>query len=149
MVITTRSSPHSWLITGFVTKVTQTSGTQERIQGGWAAHPVPPLKLEKKKICWRKIVIFHTKYTKMFAPPSARRIFSKCSRLTWNPGSTPGTSGAWTAYLSGTSEFTSGFNVVFCVVFCRSLIVLLLIFYWSLHSLPVWNFQTFLTLNVK
>jgi hypothetical protein len=26
----------------------------------------PPLKLEKNMICWRKIVIFHTKYPKIF-----------------------------------------------------------------------------------
>ena len=41
---------------------------------------------------WRKIVIFHTKYPKIFAPPSARRTFFKClpsPPLTWNPGSAP------------------------------------------------------------
>ena len=30
-------------------------------------------------IFWRKIVIFHTKYPKIFAPPFARRIFFKCA----------------------------------------------------------------------
>ena len=37
----------------------------------------PPLKLEKNMIFWRKIVIFHTEYPKIFAPPSARRHFLK------------------------------------------------------------------------
>ena len=33
---------------------------------------------------------FFTRNTpKMFAPPSARRIFFKCAPLTWNPGSAP------------------------------------------------------------
>jgi hypothetical protein len=36
------------------------------------AHPArAPLKIEKNMIFWRKIVIFHTKYPKNFAPPSA------------------------------------------------------------------------------
>ena len=39
---------------------------------------VPP-KIGKNMICWRKIVIFHTKYPKLFAPPSARRNFFKCA----------------------------------------------------------------------
>ena len=30
-----------------------------------------PPKIGKNKILWRKIVIFHTKYPKFFAPPSA------------------------------------------------------------------------------
>jgi hypothetical protein len=43
---------------------------QGRIQGG--AHPArAPLKLEENIIFWRKIVIFHTKYPKIFAPPLA------------------------------------------------------------------------------
>ena len=46
--------------------------TQARIQGGG-------LKLEKIWFFWRKIVIFHTKYPKNFAPPSARRNFFKCT----------------------------------------------------------------------
>ena len=37
---------------------------QGRIQGGGGAPP--PLKLEKNKIFWRKIVIFHTKYPNKF-----------------------------------------------------------------------------------
>jgi hypothetical protein len=53
---------------------------QGRIQGG-GAHPArAPLKLEKNIIFWRKIVIFHTKYPKIFAPPSAigkNKIFSR------------------------------------------------------------------------
>ena len=44
--------------------------------GGGGAPGAPlPLKLEKDMIFWRKIVIFYTIYPKMFAPPSARRIF--------------------------------------------------------------------------
>jgi hypothetical protein len=43
---------------------------QGRIQGG--AHPArAPPKIGKNMIFWRKIVIFHTKYPKIFAPPSA------------------------------------------------------------------------------
>jgi hypothetical protein len=38
--------------------------------------------IAKNKICWRKIVIFHTKYPKMFAPSSGRRNFFKCAPLT-------------------------------------------------------------------
>ena len=37
-----------------------------------------PPKIGKKWFFLRKIVIFHTKYPKMFAPPSARRNFFKC-----------------------------------------------------------------------
>jgi hypothetical protein len=84
--------------------------------GGGRTRRTPPLKLKKKNIFWRKIVIFHTKYPKIFAPPSAigkiwffgvkswfftrntpkifappsaRRNFFKCAPLTWNPGSAP------------------------------------------------------------
>ena len=40
--------------------------------GGCAPGARPPLpKIGKNIICWRKIVIFHTKYPKIFAPPSA------------------------------------------------------------------------------
>jgi hypothetical protein len=44
---------------------------QGRIQG--EAHPAraPPPKIGKNMIFLRKIVIFHTKYPKIFAPPSA------------------------------------------------------------------------------
>jgi hypothetical protein len=35
----------------------------------------PPSKIGKNMIFLRKIVIFHTKYPKIFAPPSARRNF--------------------------------------------------------------------------
>jgi hypothetical protein len=43
----------------------------------------PPLKLEK-------IWFFTWNTPKIFAPPSARRNFFKCTPpLTWNPGSTP------------------------------------------------------------
>ena len=49
-------------------------------RGSAPGAPTPtPLKLEKQMICWRKIVIFYTKYPKFFAPPSARRYFFKCA----------------------------------------------------------------------
>jgi hypothetical protein len=39
---------------------------------GGGAHPArAPPKIGKNMIFWRKIVIFHTKYPKIFAPPSA------------------------------------------------------------------------------
>jgi hypothetical protein len=41
-------------------------GIQGRIQGGGHTRRAPPLKLEKNMIFWRKIVIFHTKYSKNF-----------------------------------------------------------------------------------
>ena len=44
--------------------------------GAPGAHP--PIIEQKNMIFWRKIVIFHTKYPKIFAPPSARRNFFKC-----------------------------------------------------------------------
>jgi hypothetical protein len=54
---------------------------QGRIQGGGGGAPgAHPPKIGKNKICWRKIVIFHTKY-----PPKK----FKCAPLTWNPGSAP------------------------------------------------------------
>ena len=37
----------------------------------------PPSAIGKNMIFWHKIVIFHTKYPKNFAPPSARRNFFK------------------------------------------------------------------------
>ena len=45
----------------------------------------------KNMIFWRKIVIFLTKYPKIFAPPSARGIFFYVHppSLTGNPGSAP------------------------------------------------------------
>jgi hypothetical protein len=39
--------------------------------GGGGAPGARPPKIEKEIIFWRKIVIFHTKYPKIFAPPSA------------------------------------------------------------------------------
>ena len=51
---------------------------QGRIQGGEAhpARPPPPLKLEKNMIFWRKIVIFHTKYSPKCSclPPQLEKI---------------------------------------------------------------------------
>ena len=45
---------------------------------GGGAHPArAPLKLEKNMIFLRKIMIFHTRYPKFFAPPSARCNFFK------------------------------------------------------------------------
>ena len=55
---------------------------QGRIQGGGgggAPGARAPPKIGKNMILWRKIVIFHTKYPKIFAPPSARRNFFKCA----------------------------------------------------------------------
>jgi hypothetical protein len=48
---------------------------QGRIQGG--EHGALPPKIGKDIIFLRKMVIFHTKYPKIFAPPSARRNFLK------------------------------------------------------------------------
>ena len=48
-------------------------------RGGGRTRPEPPLKWEKKRFFWRKIVIFHTKYPKNFRAPSARRNFFKCA----------------------------------------------------------------------
>ena len=39
--------------------------------GSMGPHPALPPKIVKNMIFWRKIVIFHTKYPKIFAPPSA------------------------------------------------------------------------------
>jgi len=58
------------------------------------------------------------------------RIIIKCKNWLNNKSSTTGaTSGAGTAYLSGTHEFTPGFSgvsviqsLVFCVLFCRYLL---------------------------
>ena len=50
---------------------------QGRIQGG--EHGALPPKIGKDIIFLRKMVIFHTKYPKIFAPPSARRNFLKCA----------------------------------------------------------------------
>jgi hypothetical protein len=47
-------------------------------EGALGARPLP-LKLEKYMIFWRKIVIFHTKYPKIF----------RVSPLAWNPWSAP------------------------------------------------------------
>jgi hypothetical protein len=44
---------------------------------GGRTRRAPPLKLEKNIIFWRKIVIFHTKYPKIFA-----RLFSDQSNIT-------------------------------------------------------------------
>ena len=41
-------------------------------------HPHPP-KIGKNMMFLRKIMIFHTKYPKIFAPPSARLDFFKCA----------------------------------------------------------------------
>ena len=44
---------------------------QGRIQRGSRPPPapLPPPKIGKNKICWRKIVIFHTKYPKKIRAP--------------------------------------------------------------------------------
>jgi hypothetical protein len=59
----------------------QHEGKQGRIQG---AHPAraPPLKWEKNMIFWRKIVIFHTKYPKIFRASLRSAQFFKVRPLT-------------------------------------------------------------------
>ena len=61
-------------------------------EGGAPGAP-PPKKLEKNMIVLRKIVIFHTKYTKNFRASlrSARLFLSAPPPLTWTPGSSPDT----------------------------------------------------------
>ena len=61
---------------------------RERFWGAQKFSRLPP-QLERMWFFWRKIVIFHTKYPKIFEPISARRNFVKCAPLTWNPGSAP------------------------------------------------------------
>ena len=39
---------------------------QGRIQEGTHPGRAPPPKIKKNKICWHKILIFHTKYSKHF-----------------------------------------------------------------------------------
>ena len=52
---------------------------------------IPPPKIGKNMIFWRKIVIFHTKYPNNFrASLRPAQFFFKCAPLlTWNPGSVP------------------------------------------------------------
>ena len=50
-----------------------------RSRGGGAHLARAPPRIGKNMIFWRKIVIFHTKYHKNFAPPSARCNFFKCA----------------------------------------------------------------------
>ena len=50
--------------------------------GGGRTRRAPPLKLEKNKIFWRKIVIFHTKYPNIFALPPLGAIFLSAPPLT-------------------------------------------------------------------
>ena len=52
---------------------------QGRTQGRGGAPGARSPKIGNNMIFWRKIVIFHTKYPKIFAPPSARRNFFKCA----------------------------------------------------------------------
>ena len=62
------------------------------INSGWflgGGTPPPPPKIGKNMICWRKIVIFHTKYP-CSRLPSLGPIFLSAPPLTWNPGSAPG-----------------------------------------------------------
>ena len=60
-----------------------TSIKQGRIQGG-GAHPArpPPPKIGKNMICWRKIVIFQTKYPTNFRA-SLRSAHAHALRLYW------------------------------------------------------------------
>ena len=48
-----------------------------------------PLKLEKNRIFWRKIVIFHTKYLNNFRASLRSAQCFKSTPLTLNPGSAP------------------------------------------------------------
>ena len=58
--------------------------------GGGGTRRAPPLKLEKIWFFGIKSWFFTRNTPKFFAPPSARRNFSKCAPpLTWNPGSAP------------------------------------------------------------
>ena len=62
---------------------------QGRIQGG-RTRRAPPLKLGKNMIFWRKIVIFHTKYPKIFRVSlRSAQFFLSAPPLAWNPGSAP------------------------------------------------------------
>ena len=60
-------------------------------RGGGGAHPArAPPKIGKNKIFWRKIVIFHTKYPKIFrASLGSAQFFLSAPPLTCNPGSAP------------------------------------------------------------
>ena len=60
-------------------------------RGGSRGAPPPPPRPLKNKICWHKIVIFHTKYPNIFrASLRSAQFFKICPPLTWNPGSAPG-----------------------------------------------------------
>ena len=48
-----------------------------------------PPKIVKNMICWRKILIFHTKYPKNFRLSLRSAQFFQVRSLTWNPGSAP------------------------------------------------------------
>ena len=65
----TKSHLFTWTIVTlykFFSFSNEEAGADPRGGGGGApgARPPPPLKLEKNKIFWREIVIFHTKYSK-------------------------------------------------------------------------------------
>jgi hypothetical protein len=78
-----------------------------RIQGG-----APPPKIGKNMICWRKIVIFHTKYPKnVRASLCSAHFFLSAAPLTWNPGSAPAISRSKTMALTVSSGADPGFQV--------------------------------------
>ena len=53
---------------------------------GGRTRRAPPLKLGKNMIFWRKIVIFHTKYPKIFRVSlRSAQFFLSAPPLTWNP----------------------------------------------------------------
>ena len=67
----------------------------------------------------------------------------------WITNLTDATSGAGNAYPFEAPEFTLGFKrvgvtrfLVLCVMFCRSLFVLLSIFFWPLNCLPFFDLRT-------
>ena len=62
------------------------------------------------------------------------------------------TSGSWTTRLSGTHELTPVFSgvrdarsIIFCVVFCRSLFVILRLYFWPLYNLSVFYLRLLIT----
>ena len=80
-------------------------------RGGSRGGPPPP-KIGKNMICWRKIVIFHTKYPKnVRASLCSAHFFLSAAPLTWNPGSAPAISRSKTMALTVSSGADPGFQV--------------------------------------
>ena len=86
-------------------------------------------------LCWSAFVLCGGNQSTRRKPPTDR------SSLT-NVNTTGATNGAESAYLSGASEFTTDISEIciaqyfaFCVLFCRTLFVLLSVFFKLLYSL--------------